>query len=145
MGGDGMDAKAYLVQVKKMDKMIQNKLIEFNQWKSIALKTTSVAGGERVQSSGSHQKMADAVINYVAIEKAMNEEIDRFSKVKQEVIKTIELLPLTEYDVLHLIYIQYKSFDEVAGQYNKSRSWATTIHGRALKHLNEILEGKGAS
>ena len=56
-----MEAKEFLSQVKKLDLMIKNKLIEKQQWMDIALGITSNMSGERVQSSGSQSKMADAV------------------------------------------------------------------------------------
>ena len=63
-----MKAKDFLKQLKKLDAMITNKLIEREQWKSIATGSTGVSDGERVQSSGSQQKMADAVARYIDIE-----------------------------------------------------------------------------
>ena len=136
------NAKYYLRRVEKLDNMIKNKMIERDQWKSIATGTTAVSDGERVQSSGSQQKMADAVCRYVSIEDEIIRDINKLCSVKQEIVKTIELLPATEYDVLHKVYIQYKSLYDVAADYKKTYSWATTVHGRALKHVQDILDLK---
>lgn len=138
--GRQMKSKDYLLQISKLDKLIQNKIIEKEQWKTIATSTTASSDGERVQSSGSQQKMADAVIRYVEIEKQIDSYIDSLIDTKQDVIKTIEMLPAIEYDILHKVYIQFKSLDDVGTIYNKSYSWATTVHGRALKHVQDILD-----
>jgi DNA-directed RNA polymerase specialized sigma subunit len=135
-----MKAKDYLLQVVKLDRLIENKLIEIQQWKAIATGTTAHSEGDRVQSSGSQQKMADAVCRYVSIEEEIDRYIDKLVDIKQEVIKTIEQLPATEYDVLHQIYIQGKTLDDVADRYSNSYSWATTVHGRALKKVQNILD-----
>ncbi len=137
-----MKAKEFLGQLKKLDKLIQNKLIEKNQWKMIATGTTAQMGGERVQSSGSQQKMADAVGRYVDIEKDIDKVIDKLIDTKQDVINVIEQLDAAEYDLLHMVYVQYLTLYEVADIYDKSYSWVTTTHGRGLKHVQDILDGR---
>ena len=135
-----MKAKEYLMQVSKIDRMITNKIQEVKQWKDIALSSTVSSDGDRVQASGSQQRMADAVGRYVDIEKEINADIDRLVDVKREVIKTIEMLPEAEYDLLHMIYIQGMDLIAAAESEGKTYTWATTTHGRALSHLQKILD-----
>lgn len=120
-----MNAKGYLIQVKKLDRMIQNKKAELEMWHSIAAGTGSKADGERVQSSGSQQKMEDAVVKSVQVEWEISDLIDR----KSQIINTIEQLPTEEYDLLHRKYIQYVDLVDIAKMRGKSYSWATTVHG----------------
>ena len=115
-------------------------MIEAYQWKCLALGITASTENERVQSSGNQQKMASAIDKYVDIEKEINADIDRLFVTKQEVIKTIEQLPATEYDVLHMLYIQNKEYSDIELKYNRSYSSITTIHGRALAKLQKILD-----
>lgn len=136
-----MDAKEFLRQVKKLDLQIKNKLIERQQWKDIALGITVSMEGERVQSSSSQQKMADAVERCVDMEAEIDSLVDKLIDTKKEVVQTIEQLDSpTEYDVLHRRYIQYQSLQDVADHYKKDYGWATTVHGRALKHVQELLD-----
>lgn len=138
-----MKAKDYLQQVEKLDKIIRNKLIEKEQWKSMAISTSTSSEGERVQTSGSKHKMEDAVIRYLEIEAEIDACIDRFVDKKQEIIHTIEQLPPVEYDLLHKVYIQYMTLYDVSAAYgDKSYSWTTTVHGRALKHIQDILNAR---
>ncbi len=133
-------AQEYLEQVDKLNAMIENKMAEVEQWRGVALGITSHSEGERVQSSGSQQKMADAVDRVIDLQTEINGMIDRLIDLKQEIIRTIELLNATEYDVLHKRYIQGMTFDEIGAAKGKSKSWATTVHGRALQNLNVILD-----
>jgi DNA-directed RNA polymerase specialized sigma subunit len=133
-------AQEYLEQVWKLNAMIENKKAEAEQWRGVALGITANSEGERVQSSGSQQKMADAINRAVDLQAESNALIDRLIDLKQEIIGTIELLNATEYDVLHKRYIQGMTFDEIGAVKHKSKSWATTVHGRALQNLNKILE-----
>ena len=79
-----MKAKNYLMQIKNMDAKISTDLEELATLEALATKTTSVLGDERVQSSGSQQKMADAVTKIIALKEKISGEIDRFVTFKKE-------------------------------------------------------------
>lgn len=135
------EAQLYLEKVEMIDSIIKNKLIEQRQWKDVALGITANMGGERVQSSGSKSKMADAVEKCVDIEREIDSLVDKLIDTKKEVIQTIEQLnsPI-EYNVLHMRYIQFKDLQSIADHYHKEYGWATTTHGRALKSVQDILD-----
>ena len=138
-----MEAKEFLRQVEKLDVRIANKLIEQKQWRDIALGITANMEGERVQASGSQSKMADAVAKIVDMENEINSLVDILINTKKEVIEAIERLDSAiEYNVLHMRYIQFQDLQDIADKYGKDYSWATTTHGRALKHLQVILDRK---
>lgn len=134
-----MRAKDFLKQLPKLNKMIENKMAEKEQWKSVALNTTSFNSSDRVQSTPNQQKMADAVVRCIDIEKEIDQCIDALVDTKRDVISVIEQLEATEYDVLHKVYVQNITLDIVADRYERSYSWATTIHGQALKNVQKIL------
>ncbi len=138
-----MDAKEYLRQVEKLDVRIKNKLIEQRQWRDIALGITANMEGERVQSSGAKSKMADAIGRCVDMEAEIDGLVDNLVDLKKEVIQTIEQLEsATEYNVLHMRYIQFLDLQDIADHYGKEYGWATTTHGRALKNVQRIIDGK---
>ena len=138
-----MKAKEYLQQVKKIDKLIENKLIEKEQWFAIATGTTaSSEDGDRVQSSGSQQKMADAVVKIIALQEEINNLIDMYIDTKQGVIKTIEQLPADEYDVLHKIYIQGKNMRQTAAACDKSYDWVKIVHKQGMRNVQMFLGKK---
>lgn len=135
-----MKAKDFLKQVRKYEMLIRNKKAEKAQWQAIATGTTARMDGERVQTSGSQQKMADAIDRYVDMEAEIDRVIDYLIDARNDVIRVIEQLPADEYDVLHKIYVQAFNLYEVAFMNEKSYSWATTIHGRALQKVQKILD-----
>jgi RNase H-fold protein (predicted Holliday junction resolvase) len=136
-----VEAKEFLKQPERLDLRIKNKLIEKQQWKEIALGITANMDGERVQSSGAKSKMADAVERCVDMEAEIDRLIDELIDTKTEVIQTIEKLDsATEYNFLHMRYIQFKSLQEIADHYGRDYGWATTVHGRALKSVQEIMD-----
>nr|DAG53074.1 MAG TPA: Protein of unknown function (DUF1492) [Caudoviricetes sp.]DAP38595.1 MAG TPA: Protein of unknown function (DUF1492) [Caudoviricetes sp.] len=135
-----MRAKDFLRQVYKLDRMVENKLAEKRQWQEIAAGATPQTTGERVQSSGNPQRMADAISRYIDIEQEIDECIDKLVDTKREVIGVIEQLNATEYDVLHKMYIQGYSLQEVADMKGRSYSWMTSTHGRALQNVQRIID-----
>ena len=141
-GGQPMKAKQFLNRIKKLDALIQNKLIEAEQWKAVALGTTANAEGERVQSSGDKQKMADSINQYIDIQREIIRSIDDLVAAKYEVIGLIEQLPTQEYDLLHKVYVQGLSFQETAEKMNRSYSWVAAVHGRALLNVQRIMDGR---
>ena len=136
-----MTAKDYLMQVLKLDIMIQNKLIEKAQWMDIALGITANMDGERIQSSGAKSRMAEAVDKCVDMEAEIDSLIDRMIETKKDVVNTIERVENpTASDELHKRYIQKMCLQDIADAYGMEYSWATTTHGRALKSVQEILD-----
>lgn len=138
-----MQAKEYLTQVEKLDKLIENKLKELEQWESMATGISSAPmGAERVQSSGNQQKMADAVYKIVELKNDINRLVDTYIDIKQGVIHTIEHLSADEYDVLHKMYIQRLSMREIADMKGKSYKWVKGIHRCGIKNIQEALGKK---
>ena len=137
------NAQIYLEQVEKLDSIIKNRLIEKQQWKDIALGITANMDGERVQSSGGKDKMGEAVIKCIDIEAEIDRLIDKLIDTKKDVIQTIEeLYSPTEYNVLHLRYIQYKTLQEIADQYGRDYDWAKLTCKRGCDHVQVILNRK---
>lgn len=148
-----MKAQDFLKQLKKIDCIISNKTAEFEQWQSVATSITAPMGGERVQSSGSKQRMADAVCEKVDILTEIRTEINRLLAKRKDIIAVLEQLDADEYDLMYKVYVgkmvlqkdgtfrtEYMTLKEVADVYCNSYGWATNIHGTALKNVQKILD-----
>lgn len=138
-----MNAKIYLKQIIELDVKIENKIAEVEHWKSVASSTTVSSDGERVQSSGSKETMANAVCKYLQLEQELNEEIDKLVSAKQDIIAHIEQLPSKEYNVLHKMYVQGFELWQMPEKMNRSYSWVNATHGRAIANLQKILDAEG--
>lgn len=140
-----MEAKDYLKQVEKLDLRIKNKLIEQQQWRDIALGITANMDGERVQSSGGKSKMSDAIEKCVDMEQEIDALIDKLIDIKKEVIQVLEEVNNpTWYDLLHKIYIQYKSYTDISDELSKSYDWVKVNHKRAIRVVQKILDERKA-
>lgn len=135
------EAQLYLEQVWKQECIIKNKLIEKQQWMDIALGITASMGGEVVKTSGTKNKMGDAVAKCVDIEAEIDAQIDKFIDIKKDVLSVIESVnSATEYMILHMRYIQYIKLKDIALEWDEEYTNITTAHGRALASVQKILE-----
>lgn len=134
------EAQKYLEQIKEIDGDISDMIKDVERLRLIAYGTTAKSGGERVQSSSSKQKMADAVCEYVDIEEDIKRELGRLSEKRKEILSVIRRLQFNKRSIIHKRYVQGKSFDEIADMCDKSKSWVTSIHGRALQDVQAILD-----
>ena len=137
-------AQIFLEQVEMLDTIIENKLIEQRQWRDLALNITANMDGERVQSSGTKSKMAEAIDRCIDIEREIADAVNALVEKKQEIVRILEKVNSpTGYRILHMRYIQQIDLSDIADKLNKEYSWVTTTHGRALKSVQNILQEKG--
>lgn len=135
-----MKARNFLEQIEKMDRLIDNKLIEKDQWYAVATGITARMQEDKVQATSSPNRMEDAVLKMIECENEINRQIDAFIDKKRHVISVIEQLDTLEYDILHKRYVQYISLEDIADIAGKSASWARENHNSALKDVQRILD-----
>lgn len=105
-----MTGKEYVRQIKKIDTIIRNKIIELKQAEKIGVDATFIKNG-----------------------------INTLLQEKELILKEIQRLNEAEYDVLHKRYVQGATLFEIADERGISYSNVTTIHGRALKNLERLI------
>lgn len=131
-----MTAEQYLDQIKKIDAMIKNKLRDHERWVGIAGELGGASVGERVQTSRNLHRGSDAIDTYIDIES----EIRALKQERQAIIRTVERLPSTEYEVIYNLYVQDYSIKEIAYQKKKSYRWVRYRKEDGLKHLQELID-----
>ncbi len=135
-----MRAKTFLRQIEKLDVLIANTETDVQFWRDLATNTAVNMSGERVQSSGNHDTTEKAICTYLDLEAENDKRIRELAAIRRDIISVIEQLPPIDYDLLHLVYVQHKTLQDVAIKHDRSYSWATTTHGRALKEVQKILD-----
>ena len=134
-----MTAKEYLRQLKYLDNRINAKLLEREQIRTIAEKTT-VSLSEKVQTSSSGTQMDDVVVRLVELEELINKDIDKLVELREEAGNKINRISNDKYKiVLSMYYLSNKTFEDVAELTNMSFRWVHKLHGRALKEFEKIL------
>ncbi len=147
-GSDIVNAKQYLNQIKRLDTQINNKQIELEQLRVMSKSITGIDySSDKVQSTGSKDKLGDIVAKFVDKQNEINKLIDKFVDVKQEAINVIEQVSdVDEYNILHKRYVQYMTFDAIATSIIKKNGermtyqWVCELHKRALIKVQQILD-----
>ncbi len=137
-----MSAREYLSRLLYLSEKIKADRERVERLKEQAQKRTSSLSPDKVQSSGSASKTADAVCEWVVIEKQIAED----EKKIQEIISTIEQLEPYESLVLYQRYKNDKSLGEISRDIHRSYSWVAKVHRIGVKKIQRILdERKGNS
>lgn len=135
-----MEAKRFLQRIEKINVLIRNKTIEKQLYNDTISVATTKWGGERVQSTPDPHRIETNYISCIDYKKEIDNSIEALKAELKGIMETIEGLPVAQYDILHRVYVQKLSFKEISFECKKSESWAATIHGRALKNLQKILD-----
>ena len=136
-----MTAEKYLEQIRMLDDMILTKLKEYNRWVAIAEGMGGFSVAERVQCTRNLQRGADAIGEYIDLER----EINKLKRRKNEVIGTIQQLPFNEYKILYRIYNDGRMLKELPSEFDKSYEWVKKTKKKALRRLQGILDEKEKS
>lgn len=125
-----MTTKTYLGQIERFEKMIQNKLSEINQLKSIACNVTVPTSNERVQTSSDKDKVGTIVSRIADLEK----EVDSMIEKRGTIVSQIDSIEDTDiYDVLAKRYILKKDLKVIAVERGVSFRHMGRVHFDALK------------
>ena len=131
-----LETKKYLSQIERLDRVIQNKLTEIYQLKTMACNIVVSTENERVQSSGDKERMASTVAKIVDIEREIDSLIDTQLERKNVIIGQIESLERNDmYHILFNRYVKRASFGDIAKEMNYSERHIITLHGEALQEF----------
>ena len=134
-----MDTKQYLSQIERLDKMIQNKLSEIYQLKTMACSVTVSNEKERVQTSSDKDRLGSTVAKIVDLEKETDMLVDRFIDKRSHIISQIDGLDnIDYYHVLSMRYVARDTFETIAKKTNWSIRRVFSIHGDALKEFERL-------
>lgn len=131
-----LETKKYLSQIERLDRVIQNKLTEIYQLKTMACNIVVSTENERVQSSGDKERMASTVAKIVDIEREIDSLIDVQLERKNTIIGQIESLENNDmYHILFNRYVKRASYGDIAKEMNYSERHIITLHGEALQEF----------
>lgn len=134
-----MDTKKYLSQIERLDKMIQNKLSEIYQLKTMACSVTVSNEKERVQTSSDKDRLGSTVAKIVDLEKETDRLVDSFIDKRNHIIGQIDGLDNVDYyNVLSMRYVGRDTYEEIANKTNWSIRKVFSMHGEALKEFERL-------
>ena len=131
-----MEATRYLERIRKIDSMLENRIEDYQRWLEVAEGLGGESLGDRVQTSRNLHRGADAIGQYIDIEK----EIEALQLERLAIIRTIERLPQPEYDVTYRIYVAGQTLKELAYTFKKSYDTVKRWKNNALMLVQGMLD-----
>ena len=133
-----MTTKDYLSQIGRLNRMINNKLIEIQQLRVMAANVSAVSNEEKVQSTPNFDKMGSTFVKIEEMEEKLDSLIDDFIDRKNHIIAQIDGIDNElSYAILFSRYIERKSLEKIATELNYSYKSINRYHGAALKEFEE--------
>ena len=133
-----MTTKDYLSQIGRLNRMINNKLIEIQQLRVMAANVSAVSNEEKVQSTPNFDKMGATFAKIEEMEEKLDSLIDDFIDRKNHIIAQIDGIDNElSYAILFSRYIERKSLEKIATELNYSYKSINRYHGAALKEFEE--------
>lgn len=130
----------YMQRVQNIDDMINRKQEQIDSLRSIATSTAMHTDSERVQSSGTKDKIGDACAKIVDLQAEINRDIDNFVDMKADVMHRIDALDsLDERNVLYYRYFQLYEFRKISQEMHVSERTVYNYHSSAMNHICEML------
>lgn len=138
IGGFRVFAKEYLSQVGYMSDDIQRKIEELNRLRTLATSLSINTSPDRVQTSGSKDKIAGIVAKVVDLENEITSEIDDLCDKRAEIIgKIAKMDNANDKDILIDRFFTRKSLSEIAKERNVTVRRVNYAQKSALKHFEE--------
>lgn len=134
-----MKAKDYLLEIRKLDRKIDNKQIELDALRALITSITPQLKEVNVQSNGSQDRLGDTMVKIIDLQNEINREIDRYVDRKLEAMRLINKLEDDiSINILIQRYINYKSWDEIAESLSYTRQGVIKKHGKALIDFEKV-------
>ena len=138
-----MNAKEYLQQVEKVDKLLRSIATQIEKNRSLAAYTSPT-----IDPSGSHgsadpakgSKLENMVINIMDLEEQKQRQAARLKEIKKEVAETINSINnLSVQFILEERYLLYRTWDEIADETGFSKSYLYRMHSIGLSLVAGVL------
>lgn len=142
-----MNTKQWLGRARHLDLVISNLMETRQSVFDSATRITQSYKGDGVQTTNNPHKFD----SLAELESFIDEKIDEYVNITQEILKTIMMIPDERQRNVLLLYYTVKdsktgkplTWEQVAVQMNYSYKQTRRIHGKALAVVDRILEERG--
>lgn len=137
-----MDTKNYLSQLWHINKRIELKLDELSRLRSMTTKVTATFSDMPRSATRNVHRLEDAISRLIDLEEEINNDIDRFVDLKNDIMETIKSIEYPQHRlILEMRYIHQMSFDKICNELFYSPTHVYRLHNEAL-YLFELNHRK---
>lgn len=133
-----MTTKDYLNQISRINRMINNKLVELSQLKELACSISAVSSEDRVMATPNFDKIGTKQAKIDEMERNIDALVDEYIIKRDQIVSQIDSMEDENvYNVLFSRYIEKKTFEVIATEMNYSWRQTVRLHGIALKKFEQ--------
>ena len=133
-----MTTKDYLNQISRINRMINNKIVELSQLKELACSISAVSGEDRVMVTPNFDKIGTKQAKIDEMERNIDALVDEYIIKRDKIVSQIDSMEDENvYNVLFSRYIENKTFEVIATEMNYSWRQTIRLHGIALKKFEQ--------
>lgn len=137
-----MNAETFLEQYGDITAKIKRKQRLKEKAEAQAVNITSHLTPDKVQSSGSLQKVAEAVEEAIDLEKEINELFTLKNKVRKEIEDVLDRISVRLGDILYEKYLILTPEEAIARAINRSEDTVGRLIKEGQEEVQSILGGK---
>lgn len=133
-----MTTNDYLNQISRINRMINNKIVELSQLKELACSISAVSGEDRVMVTPNFDKIGTKQAKIDEMERNIDALVDEYIIKRDKIVSQIDSMEDENvYNVLFSRYIEKKTFEVIATEMNYSWRQTIRLHGIALKKFEQ--------
>ena len=136
-----MGSKEFLNKIRYIDMMINCKLEQVSELRSMLLPGAIRYDKDKVQTSNNADSISDTVSKIMELEEKINTDIDELVELKSVARENIERMENdVEKVILYKRYFNNESFENIAVECGYSWRHIHRLHGEALKNFDKIYK-----
>ena len=132
-----MRTETYLELVRKLDVLITNELLEKESIFTLAAKTTQTLS-DMPKAPGTSDKVGNLSVKLLMKQQEIDNIIDVYVDLKDEIISQIRTLPADECDVLYKYYVLGYGLFDIADSREQSVDWIKKLKWRGVGKIKVI-------
>ena len=136
-----MGSKEFLNKIRYIDMMINCKLEQVAELRSMLLPSAIRYDKDKVQTSPDADSMSDTMSKVIELEEKINNDIDKLVDLKSVAREKIEQMENeVEKVILYKRYFGNESFENIAVECGYSWRHIHRLHGEALNNFDKIYK-----
>ena len=132
-----MKTEEYLELVRKLDTLINDELLEKENIRTLATKTTQVID-DMPHAPGVSDKVGNLSVKLLMKQQEIDHIVDTYVDLKDEIIKQIRTLPADECDVLYKYYVLNQGLFDIADEREQSVDWIKKLKWKGISKIKVI-------
>ena len=134
-----MTSKEYLSQAFIVDVDINTKLDQLDRLNALATKATTTFSEVPFTGTPDPHRREDIIVKIIDLEDRIKEEMRRLVDLKSDIMTAIAKIEEPEQRiVLEKRYLEFKKWEDIAVEMNRSLRSIYRLHGEALKNVHVL-------